>query len=53
MVKVHRIKPQKQQAPMVSWVPVIDPDGHTRMEMRWHVGESSKSTAHRTPRSAA
>lgn len=51
MVKAQSISDTKPQAPLVSWVPVTDTDGHTHMEMRWHVGESKH--ARHTPRSAA
>lgn len=50
MVKVHSINPRKQ-APLVTWVAVTDPDGHRRMEMRWHVAEDKASE--RDPRHAA
>ncbi|MFB9731757.1 MULTISPECIES: hypothetical protein [Ornithinimicrobium] len=39
---------------LMSWVPVTDAHGRTRMEMRWHVGEAARvDRAPRTTRSAA
>lgn len=34
-----------------SWVPVTDPQGRTRMEMRWHVGQDGR-TSHPAPAAA-
>ena len=52
MLKVHRIHDtKKQQAPLVSWIPVKGADGRIHMEMRWHVGETPVSR--RTPHAAA
>lgn len=45
MVKVHSIR-TTEQAPLVSWVPVTDPDGRTHMEMRWHVGKPTDARRH-------
>lgn len=37
MVKVQSIRTTNSPAPALTWVPVTGPDGHVRMEMRWHV----------------
>lgn len=45
MVKVHNIR-KSAPAPALTWVPVAGPDGHVRMEMRWHVAaQPSAATA--------
>ncbi|WP_154402188.1 hypothetical protein [Ornithinimicrobium cavernae] len=46
MVKVHSIRESTKKSPMVTWVPVSDAGGRTRMEMRWHVGEERRATPH-------
>jgi len=51
MVKVQRLRQPNSSAPLVTWVPVTGADGRVRMEMRWHVGESTPT--HHTPRSVA
>lgn len=33
-----RSLPKKRPTRVLTWVPVTDAAGHTRMEMRWHVG---------------
>lgn len=39
---------------MMSWIPVTDTHGRTRMEMRWRVGEEARSDrTSRTARAAA
>lgn len=32
-----KVKRMKKHPPVMSWVPVVGPDGRTRMEMRWRV----------------
>lgn len=33
-----RTLPHTRPTRILTWVPVTDATGHTRMEMRWHVG---------------
>ncbi|MFK5633082.1 MULTISPECIES: hypothetical protein [unclassified Ornithinimicrobium] len=45
MTTVREIRTNTRPAVM-TWVPVTDPHGAVRMEMRWHVGERP-ARAHR------
>lgn len=37
----------RKQPRVLTWIPVTGPDGRTRMEMRWHVGEETPATRKR------
>ena len=50
MTPVREIRTNTRPA-VLTWVPVTGTDGVVRMEMRWHVGESTPT--HHNPRSVA
>ncbi|MGD8150205.1 hypothetical protein [Ornithinimicrobium sp. Y1694] len=51
MTKLRHLSARKQPR-MMTWVPVKGPDGRTRMEMRWHVGQKAPKN-HRSSSSSS
>ncbi|MBA2696839.1 MAG: hypothetical protein H0U62_13605 [Actinobacteria bacterium] len=45
--------PQSGRPAVLSWIPVLGPDGRVRMEMLWQVGERRTDASQAAPATAA